>query len=104
VKRAILALALLGGSLLSAQVSFAFRIGPPPAPRVLRVRPPSPATDFVWVDGYWHPVGGHYRWHAGCWSRPPYAGAHWVAPHHDGQMFFDGFWDGDRGRFEHDHR
>jgi len=104
MKRAILALVLLGGSLLSAQVSFATRIGPPPPPRVLRVRPASPGAGFVWVEGYWHPVGDHYKWRAGYWIRPPYDGAHWVAPHYEGQMFFDGYWDGDSGHFEHDHR
>src|SRR5215831_12805639 len=44
--------------------------------------------DFVWVEGYWYPVGNHYRWHDGYWTRPPYAGAHWVGPHHDGERFF----------------
>ena len=79
-------------------------LGPPPAPRVLRVRPASPGPDYVWVDGYWYPVGRRYQWHEGYWTRPPYAGARWVAPHHDGEQFFEGYWEGDRGRFEHDHR
>ena len=87
-----------------AQVSLGIRIGPPPAPRVLRVRPASPGPDYVWVDGYWYPVGRRYQWHEGYWTRPPYAGARWVAPHHDGEQFFEGYWEGDRGRFEHDHR
>jgi hypothetical protein len=56
------------------------------------------------VDGYQYPVGGRYRWHAGYWSRPPYEGAHWVGPRHDGQQFFAGYWDGGHGRVEHDHR
>ena len=104
LKKAVLALALLGGSMLSAQVSIGIRIGPPPAPRVIRAHPVAPGTDYIWVDGYWYPVGGHYRWHEGYWSRPPYPGAVWVAPHHDGQMFYGGYWEGDHGRFEHDHR
>jgi hypothetical protein len=66
--------------------------------------PARPGPDFVWVDGYWYPSGGRYKWHAGYWTRPPYEGARWVAPHHDGQQFFDGYWGGDRGRLEHDHR
>jgi WXXGXW repeat (2 copies) len=93
-----------GAPAFAAQVSFGIRIGAPPPPRVVRVRPVSPGPDYLWVDGYWYPAGGHYRWHTGYWTRPPYEGAHWVAPHHDGQQYFAGYWDGPRGRFEHDHR
>ena len=88
----------------AAQVSFGIRIGPPPAPRVVRTLPPRPGPDFIWVDGYWYPVGNHYRWHAGYWTRPPYPGAHWVGPRHEGGEFYNGYWDGPRGRFDHDHR
>lgn len=96
---------LLTGALAShAQLSIGIRIGPPQAPRVVHVRPVAPGPDYLWVDGYWYPVGGHYRWHEGYWTRPPYPGAHWVAPHHDGKQFFAGYWDGGRGGFEHDHR
>jgi hypothetical protein len=95
---------LFGGAVVShAQVSIGIQIGAPPPPRVLAVIPSSPGPDFVWVEGYWYPVGRHYRWHGGYWTRPPYEGARWVAPHHDGERFFAGYWDGDRGRFEHDH-
>ena len=101
----LLALALLAvGSAASAQVSIGIRIGPPPAPRVLRVQPPRPGADFVWVGGYWYPMGQKYTWHAGYWTRPPYARATWVAPHHDGAQFFQGYWSGDKGRIEHDHK
>jgi len=100
----LLALMLVAvGSAVSAQVSFGIRIGPPPAPRVIRVQPPRPGSDFAWVDGYWYPVGQKYTWHAGYWTRPPYIGASWVAPHHDGEQFFQGYWNGDHGRIEHDH-
>jgi hypothetical protein len=92
------------GSVVNAQVSFGFRIGAPPAPRVVRVQPRSPGPGYLWIAGYWYPVGHQYRWHNGYWTRPAYAGAHWVAPHHDGTMFYAGYWDGDHGRFEHDHR
>ena len=102
IRITVLAALLLAGSALVAQVSII--IGPPPPPRVIRVLPPSPGPEFVWVDGYWYPVGSHYEWHAGYWTRPPYPGAHWVAPHHDGERYFGGYWNGDRGRFEHDHR
>jgi len=87
-----------------AQVSVGISIGAPPPPRVLRVRPVSPGPDFYWVDGYWYPVGNHYKWHEGYWTRVPYGGARWVVPHYEGGRYFSGYWDGDRGRVEHDHR
>jgi hypothetical protein len=100
----ILIFALLLATLpLVAQFSIGIRIGAPPPPRVVRVLPPTPGPDFVWIQGYWYPVGGHYRWHDGYWSRPPYAGARWIGPRHDGERFYEGYWDGDRGHFEHDH-
>src|SRR5215470_12675800 len=86
-----------------AQVSIGIRIGPPPPPRVVHVVPVRPGPDFVWVDGYWYPVGGRYTWHGGYWTRVPYPEARWVAPHYDGGQFFAGYWDGSRGRFDHDH-
>lgn len=89
-------------SALAAQVSIGIQIGAPPPPRVVVV-PASPGPEFIWVEGYWYPVGHHYKWHSGYWTRPPYASAHWVAPHHDGERYFPGYWDGDRGRREHDH-
>jgi len=92
------------GTVLAADISIGIRIGPPPPPRAIAVRPVVPGPGFVWVEGYWYPVGNRYRWHEGYWSRPPYAGAHWVPPHHDGARFFAGYWDGDHGRREHDHR
>jgi len=105
VRWMLLAAMLMGTvSVANAQISLGIRIGPPPAPRVLAVRPVTPGPDYFWVDGYWYPVGGHYRWHGGYWTRPPYEGAHWVVPHHDGQQYFAGYWDGPHGRIEHDHR
>ena len=91
------------GSSAFSQVSIGIAIGPPPPPRVVRVLPQRPGPEFIWVEGYWYPVGRHYKWHAGYWTRPPYAGARWVVPHHDGQRFFAGYWEGDHGRREHDH-
>jgi hypothetical protein len=95
---------LAGGSAFGAQVSIGIRIGPPPPPRVVHVLPSRPGPEFVWIEGYWYPQGRHYKWHEGYWTRPPYAGARWVMPHHDGQQFFEGYWEGEHGRFEHDHR
>jgi WXXGXW repeat (2 copies) len=94
---------LLGGaSVARAQVSFGIRIGPPPAVRVEH-RPARPGRDYVWVSGYWYPEHNRYVWHAGYWTRPPYEGAHWVAPRRDNGMYYDGYWDGPRGRVDHDH-
>jgi hypothetical protein len=101
----LLAVMLFAGATASqAQVSLGINIGPPPRPRVVRVMPASPGPDYAWIGGYWYPNGHHYRWHEGYWTRPPYAGARWVEPRHDGQQYFNGYWDGDRGRLEHDHR
>lgn len=100
----LVAMLLASGSAFAAQVSVGIRIGPPPRPRVVRVQPRRPAADFVWIDGYWYPVGKKYKWHEGYWTRPPYEGAHWAMPHHDGQQYFAGYWEGDRGRLDHDHR
>jgi len=105
MKKTFLAAALLAlATTLSAQISIGVRIGPPPAPRVVRVRPLAPGPDFNWIDGYWYPANGHYVWHDGYWTRPPYAGARWVGAHHDGRQFFDGYWEGPHGRIDHDHR
>jgi hypothetical protein len=101
--RKLLALLVLGAGIGLAQVSVGIRIGPPPPPRVLAVVPPSPGADFIWIEGYWYPDGHKYKWHAGYWTRAPYPGARWVGPHHDGERFFNGYWEGDRGRIEHDH-
>jgi hypothetical protein len=97
------AVLLSGTHAAHAQVSIGIRIGPPPPPRVVAVLPPRPAPEYVWIDGYWYPAGGHYRWHRGYWTRPPYAGARWIGPRHDGERFYNGYWEGDHGRFEHRH-
>jgi hypothetical protein len=97
------AVVLLMSSAVSAQISFGIQIGAPPPPPVYVV-PAQPGPEFMWIEGYWYPQGGHYSWHAGYWTRPPYEGAHWVAPHHDHGQYFAGYWNGPRGRFEHDHR
>ncbi len=100
----LLAMLLSAGSVFGAQVSIGIRIGPPPAPRVVHVTPTRPGPDFTWVAGYWYPVGNHYKWHDGYWTRPPYASARWLSPHYDGQMFYNGYWEGDKGRIDHDHK
>src|SRR5260221_1039048 len=97
-------LLLTGSYAANAQVVVGIRIGAPPPPRVVAVVPEQPGPEFVWIGGYWYAGGGHYRWHEGYWSRPPYAGARWVGPRHDGERFYNGYWEGERGRVEHDHR
>jgi WXXGXW repeat (2 copies) len=104
MKKLLAALVLTAGLGFGAQVSLGIRIGPPPSPRVLRVRPRAPGPDYFWVDGYWYPVGNRYSWHNGYWSRPPYAGSTWNGPRYEGGMFYEGYWNGDRGQFNHDHR
>jgi hypothetical protein len=111
IMRKLFGTALLAGMLFAGapafsapQVAVGIRIGPPPRPRYVRVRPIAPGPDYYWVDGYWYPVGHRYRWHSGYWTRPPYSGAVWVGPRYDGGQFYGGYWNGDRGRFEHDHR
>ena len=87
-----------------AQVSIGIRIGPPPPPRVVAVVPPTPGPEYVWVNAYWYPVGNHYKWHEGYWTRAPYAGYRWVGPRYEGGQFFNGYWEGGRERIEHDHK
>jgi len=99
----VLAAMLLACGSAFAQISIGIRIGPPPPPRVVRVLPSRPGPEFIWVEGYWYPVGRHWKWHNGYWTRPPYLGARWIVPRYDGERFFSGFWDGERGRIEHDH-
>jgi hypothetical protein len=103
VKAALLAATLLAtGAVVNAQVSIGIVIAPPPPTRVVVVVPDRPSPEFLWVEGYWYPVGNHYKWHEGYWTRPPYEGAHWVGPH-DGKRYYTGYWEGNRGRVEHDH-
>jgi hypothetical protein len=104
MKKTLLALILLAGGSSFAQLSIGVRIGAPPPPRVIHGRPRAPGPDYFWVDGYWYPAGNHYKWHNGYWTRPPYGGAIWVGPRYEGGQFFAGYWNGERGRFEHDHR
>ncbi len=69
----------------------------------MRFQPARPGPDFVWVDGYWYPRGNRYRWHEGYWTRAPFNGARWMGPRHENGMYYQGYWDGDRGRMDHDH-
>jgi hypothetical protein len=72
VKRLLLTAVFAAGTSFLCQgavdVGIGINIGPPPAPRILRVRPVAPGPGYVWIDGYWYAEGGRYRWHAGYWS------------------------------------
>ena len=108
---ALAAFVLTSGPAAVAQtsVSVGINIGSPPPPRVVYVTPAPAPPGYVWIDGYWYPVKHKhdkyaYEWHDGYWTLPPYAGARWVPARYDRQMFFVGYWDGPRGRVDHDHR
>ena len=101
---AVSALTLVPVSAAHAQISFGIRIGEPPAPRAYYV-PPRPGPDYIWVEGYQYPdARGHYVWHDGYWTRPPYEGAYWVEPYYVGGQYYAGRWEGNRGVVTHDHR
>ena len=102
MKKNLLAAFLLAAGLALGAVSVGVEIGPPPAPRVLAV-PASPGPGYTWAGGYRYPVSGRYVWHDGYWTRPPYVGATWVGPMHDGRYFHEGYWNGPHGRVEHNH-
>jgi hypothetical protein len=103
VKTKLTVLILLAAGAVFAQFSVGVRIGAPPPVRVA-VQTQSPGEGYTWVAGYWYPVGGHYRWHDGYWTRPVYGGARWVEPRHDGERYYAGYWDGDHGQVGHDHK
>jgi hypothetical protein len=100
----LLSMILAAGTMLAADFSIGVRIGPPPVPRVERVHPVAPGPGYIWVDGYWYPEGSRYRWHSGYWTREPYAGARWVGPRYVGGQYYQGYWEGERGKVGHDHR
>jgi len=87
-------------SLAEAQVSFNVHIGAPPPPRVVHVVPARPGPGYYWIDGYWYPVGNHYKWRNGHWARPPYSGARWYGPRYSRNQYRVGYWDGHRGRYD----
>jgi hypothetical protein len=102
MKRKLLAAFVLAAGMAFGAIGIGISIGPPPPPRVLAV-PVSPGPGYAWVGGYWYPVGGRYVWHDGYWTRPPYVGATWIGPRHDGRFFYEGYWEGSHGRIEHHH-
>src|SRR5438270_10294689 len=104
VRNQLIIFSLLTAATAFAQLSVSVRIGAPPPIRVERVQPRSPGPGYSWIAGYWYPAGHRYKWHDGYWTRPTYPGARWVTPRHDGERFYEGYWEGDRGQVGHDHR
>jgi len=107
MKTKLLALLLLASSsLFAAHVFIGIGVGgyvlappppvvtyvAPPAPPVVAYIPPAPAPGYVWIAGYWYPVGLRWYWHPGYWVRPPFPGAHWVAPHYFAGRYYPGYW------------
>ena len=95
MKTKLLAVLLLAGSSLFAAprvligVGVGGYVGPAP---VVAYAPPAPGPGYAWVSGYRYPVGARYAWHAGYWTRPPYARAYWVAPRYFGHRYHRGYW------------
>lgn len=99
----ILAVLILTAGTILAQFSVGVHIGRMPKPRVEH-QSPRPSESSIWVAGHWDVVNNKYVWHSGSWTEPPYEGATWNAPSHDGKMYHDGYWDGDKGRRDHDRK
>ena len=102
MKKSLVVLMLLASSSLFAGVHFSVGIGvgpaygyyaaPPPPPPAVAYYPQSPRPGYVWISGYYDRIGPRYVWRAGYWSRPPYAGAVWVAPRYEGHRYTNGHW------------
>jgi hypothetical protein len=102
----LFALLLLAGGSLFAETHLSIGIGlgtpyyydyAPPPPVIAYAPPLCPGPDYTWIAGYWYPAGRRYAWHAGFWSRPPYAGAYWVAPRYYEHRYYQGYWGGENG-------
>src|SRR5262245_36171061 len=103
----ITGLLLVSGCILGAQtsVSVGIQIGPPTPPQVVYAVPrPPPEPGYVWIECYWYPIKLQYKWHDAYWTRPPYPGARWIGARYGGRLFFEGYWEGSRGRYVHNHR
>jgi hypothetical protein len=102
MKTKLLALILLAGSTAFAgsRVFFGLSVGgpvyyappPPPPPPVAYYVAPAPAPGYVWISGYYYPVGPRWYWRPGYWARPPYVGAYWIAPRYWHGRYYAGHW------------
>ena len=71
------------------------QVPPAPAPLADNVTPP-PASNALWVPGYWDYTGNGYTWTAGHWEIPPPASTTYIAAHWenrgDANVFVRGYW------------
>jgi hypothetical protein len=70
---------------------------PPPAPRT-ETKPPSPASDLVWVPGHWIPVKGEWQWKRGEWGFPATPVSVWIEAKYDPKTkhWTAGYWQPDK--------
>jgi YXWGXW repeat-containing protein len=56
-----------------------------------------PASNYVWIAGYWSWRNEQYEWMAGHWELPPNSRSAWVTPRWEQQgnayKFYEGYWD-----------
>ena|SRR5579864_5646934 len=69
-----------------------YYVAAPPPPSPVAYVAPAPGPGYVWVDGYYYPVGPRWVWRAGYWARRPYVGAYWVGPRYYGHHYYGGYW------------
>ena len=107
--RKLFTLILLAGGSLFAETHWSIGIGlgtpyyyAPPAPPVVVYTPPCPGPEYTWIPGYYYPARSGYAWHAGVWSRPPYAGASWVGPRYYEHRYYPGYWGHREGNWDDD--
>src|SRR5262245_37589114 len=72
------------------------------------VRPPPPAWDYVWVDGYWDWNAGYgWAWSGGYWM-PPRAGYVFIGPRYVYEggrpVYYRGYWEGSGGYRDYSYR
>lgn len=67
---------------------------------IVEVRPTAPATDYVWIQGYWSWQGARWVWVAGHWEARR-VGYIWIEPHYNYQnnnhYYVAGGWTKDKG-------
>ena len=95
MKRFLTGLILAGGLAMTASAAeVVVRIAPPRA--IVERRPPPPARDYVWVQGYHNWDGNAHVWVPGRWEQPPRAHARWEAHHwvrrNGGWVLVEGRW------------